>query len=127
MYYHPIDFDCFSLRSAMKGLGTDEDTLIEIIGTRPNSILKKIIERYSKLIEGRDLISDVKGDTSGSFRKLLVSILQTQRSGKLDPDIEKCNKILVLEKGKVVEQGTHDDLMKLGKKYFTLHKYSNAL
>ena len=93
MYYHPIDFDCFSLRSAMKGLGTDEDTLIEIIGTRPNSILKKIIERYSKLIEGRDLISDVKGDTSGSFRKLLVSILQTQRSGKLDPDIEKCNKM----------------------------------
>ena len=93
MYYHPIDFDCFSLRSAMKGLGTDEDTLIEIIGTRPNSILKKIIERYSKLIEGRDLISDVKGDTSGSFRKLLVSILQTERSGKLDPDIEKCNKM----------------------------------
>jgi len=93
MYYHPIDFDCYSLRSAMKGLGTDEDTLIEIIGTRPNSILKKIIERYSKLIEGRDLISDVKGDTSGSFRKLLVSILQTQRNGKLDPDIEKCNKM----------------------------------
>ena len=93
MYYHPIDFDCLSLRSAMKGLGTDEDTLIEIIGTRPNLILKKIIERYPKLIEGRDLISDVKGDTSGSFRKLLVSILQTQRSDNIEPNIEECNKI----------------------------------
>ena len=93
MYYHPIDFDCLSLRSAMKGLGTDEDALIEIIGTRPNFILKKIKERYPKLIEGRDLISDVKGDKSGPFRKLLVSILQKERDDNTEPNIEECNKI----------------------------------
>ena len=93
LYYHPIDFDCLSLRSAMKGLGTDEDALIEIIATRPTYILKKIIERYPSLTEGRDLISDVKSDTSGSFRKLLVSLLETKRSENIDPDINECNKI----------------------------------
>ena len=93
MYYHPIDLDCLTLRSAMKGLGTDEDALIEIIGTRPNLILKKIIERYPKLIEGRDLISDVKGDKSTPFKKLLVSILQKERKDNIEPNIEECNKI----------------------------------
>ena len=93
LYYHPIDYDCLSLRQAMKGLGTDEDTLIEIIGTRPNYMLKKIIERYPKLTEGRDLISDVKSETSGSFRCLLISLLQAQRSENTQPDIEECNKL----------------------------------
>ena len=93
LYYHPIDYDCLSLRSAMKGLGTDEDTLIEIIATRPNYILKKILEKYPQLTEGRDLISDVKGDTSGAFRRLLVSLLQEQRSVNINPNLEECKKI----------------------------------
>lgn len=40
--------------------------------------------------------------------------------------IEKCNKIFVLENGRLVEQGTHQELMKLKNKYYTLHKYSDA-
>ncbi len=35
--------------------------------------------------------------------------------------IEKADLIIVLEKGKIVEQGTHKDLIKLGKKYAALH------
>ena len=93
LYYHPIDFDCLSLRAAMKGLGTDEDTLIEIISTRPNYILKKIKERYPQITEGRDLINDVKSETSGSFRRLLISLLETQRSENNEPDINECNNI----------------------------------
>ena len=93
MYYHPIDYDCLSLRAAMKGLGTDEDTLIEIIATRPNYMIQKMLERYPKLTEGRDLISDVKSDTSGSFRRLLITLLQAQRSENTEPNIEECDKI----------------------------------
>ena len=40
--------------------------------------------------------------------------------------IEKCDQIYVLEKGKIVEQGTHKELMELGKQYHTLYTYSNA-
>ena len=93
MYYHPIDYDCLSLRAAMKGIGTNEDTLIEIIATRPNYMIKKMIERYPILTEGRDLINDVKSETSGSFRRLLVSLLQGQRSENTEPNKEECEKI----------------------------------
>ena len=93
MFYHPIDFDCLSLRSAMKGLGTDEDTLIEIIATRPGYIIKQIIEKYPILFEGRNLVDDIKSETSGSFRRLLVSLLQGSRSENTEPDIEECEKI----------------------------------
>ena len=40
--------------------------------------------------------------------------------------IEKCDKIFVLENGRLVEQGTHQQLMALKNKYYTLHKYSDA-
>ena len=38
--------------------------------------------------------------------------------------IKKCDKIFVLDKGRIVEQGTHDELMKLEKRYYTIYKYS---
>ena len=39
--------------------------------------------------------------------------------------IEKCDHIYVLEKGKLVEHGTHSELMKLGKIYYSLYTISN--
>ena len=38
--------------------------------------------------------------------------------------IEECNQIFVLENGRLVEKGTHKQLMSLKNKYYTLHKYS---
>lgn len=93
MFYHPVDYDCLSLRAAMKGLGTDEDTIIEIMATRPGYMIKQMIERYPVVVEGRNLEDDIKNDTSGSFRRLLISLLQGSRSDNINPDVEECEKM----------------------------------
>lgn len=91
LFYHPIDYDCFQLRKSVKGLGTDEDALIEILATKtPNEILQ-IKQRYKEMYPGRSLEKDIKGDTSGDFRKLLLALLEGKRSTNLIlPDEEEC-------------------------------------
>jgi hypothetical protein len=44
----PAEYDAYQLRKAMKGLGTDEDVLIEILCTRSNAQLKEIIRVYKE-------------------------------------------------------------------------------
>ena len=43
LFTDPIEYDADELRKAMKGMGTNEDTLIEIIASRPPHILREIM------------------------------------------------------------------------------------
>lgn len=74
----PADYDATSLRKAVKGLGTDETVLIEILCTRTNAEIKDIKTSYQKMFS-RDLEKDIAGDTSGHFKKFLISLLQAYR------------------------------------------------
>ncbi len=92
LYKSIYEFDSDELKSATKGLGTNEDTLIEIIGSRPNWFLKKVKETYKNKYN-EELEKDVIDDTSGDFQKMLVSLLQCSRSENKIPDIEKCKEM----------------------------------
>ena len=92
LFEDPIEYDCNSLYKAMKGAGTDEDTLIEIIISRPPPVLKQIIARYKQLFN-KDLEAHVKSETSGTLQKVLISVLQCQRSMDARVDQNQAAKI----------------------------------
>ena len=92
LFTEPIEYDCDSLKKAMKGAGTDEDCLIEIITSRPNWMLKKIKEKYKEKYN-KELESDIKSDLHGDLERLLVSILQCKRSENNNPNQGECQKL----------------------------------
>ena len=88
--------------------GTDEDSLMEIICSRPNPILKKIKEKYKKKI-GKDLESDLKSDIKGDLQKILLSIIQLLRRDNKKTNIEECqNKGKKLQEARVKKWKTDE-------------------
>ncbi|XP_030049729.1 annexin A1-like [Microcaecilia unicolor] len=75
----PAQFDAHELKCATKGLGTDEDTLIEILVSRTNSEIKEIKKVYKEEFK-KDLEKDIASDTSGSFQKALLALCKGERS-----------------------------------------------
>ena len=89
MFMTPAEYDAYCLYKAMKGLGTNEGVLIEIIGTRNCQQLQEIKDIFEK--EYKNTLENwVNGDTSGNFRLLLIALLQCNRSNNPNPDIIQC-------------------------------------
>ena len=89
MFMTPAEYDAMCLYKAMKGLGTSEGVLIEIIGTRTNEELREIRDVFEREYKGT-LENWIKGDTSGNFKNLLVALLQGERSMNPNPDPNMC-------------------------------------
>ena len=79
LFETPVDYDVQQLHKAMKGLGTDEDTLIEILATRPSKMLDQVKERYAELHK-KDLEKAIESETSGYLKRLMMLLLQCKRS-----------------------------------------------
>ncbi|XP_048835680.1 annexin A1a [Brienomyrus brachyistius] len=75
----PAQFDAQELKLATKGLGTDEDTLIEILASRTNKEIKEIKQVYKEVYK-KELEDDIKSDTSGDFRTALLALCKAARS-----------------------------------------------
>ncbi|KAM9547230.1 annexin A1-like isoform 1-T8 [Salvelinus alpinus] len=75
----PAQYDAQQLKLAMKGLGTDEDTLIEILASRTNKEIKEIKKAYQEEYKN-ELQNDIKSDTGGDFRNALLSLCKATRN-----------------------------------------------
>ncbi|XP_060843407.1 annexin B9-like isoform X3 [Rhopalosiphum padi] len=80
------DFLAKEIHNAIDGIGTNEETIIEIICTASNAEINNIKMAYHKLF-GNDLEKELMGETSGSFRRLLVSLCQGQRNENTFVDV----------------------------------------
>ncbi|XP_015242909.1 PREDICTED: annexin A1 isoform X1 [Cyprinodon variegatus] len=75
----PAQYDAQQLKLAMKGLGTDEDTLIEILASRTNMQILEIKKVYKEEYK-KDLEEDIRSDTSGDFRAALLALCKAGRT-----------------------------------------------
>ncbi|KAM9849908.1 annexin A6 isoform 1-T1 [Aulostomus maculatus] len=84
----PAYHDAKEIKDAIKGAGTNEKCLIEIMASRTNKQIRDMVAAY-KDAYGRDMEEDVIADTSGHFKKMLVVLLQGTRdeSGVVDGDL----------------------------------------
>ncbi|ERL86655.1 annexin B11 isoform X2 [Dendroctonus ponderosae] len=72
------EFYAKSLHDAMAGLGTEENVLIEVLCTKSNAELSVINQAYQSLYY-KPLEADIKGDTGGTFKRLMVSLCNAAR------------------------------------------------
>uniref|UniRef100_A0A674ASS1 Annexin n=1 Tax=Salmo trutta TaxID=8032 RepID=A0A674ASS1_SALTR len=82
----PSQLDAYELKEAIKGAGTDEACLIEILSSRSNAEIRELNQVY-KTEYKKSLEDAISGDTSGHFRRLLISLAQGNRDERETVDI----------------------------------------
>ena len=92
IYRDPVEYDAELLYRAMKGIGTDDDIVIEIISFRSFERLSQIKQKFQELY-GNDLVKEIESETSGEYRTALKNLLETERSKNQNPDLDNCKKI----------------------------------
>jgi hypothetical protein len=79
--WNPAEFDATLLNTAVKGLGTNEHILLEVLCTRSKDELAAAGAAYKRLFK-KDLVVDVKDDVSGDFGKMCLGCLDAARGAR---------------------------------------------
>jgi hypothetical protein len=80
-FFGPHAYQAYVLRHAMAGMGTDERALIDVICTKNAEEMALVKKAYETMYK-RDLIQDIESETSGHFRRILVSLASAGRENK---------------------------------------------
>ncbi|CAH7463596.1 annexin A7 isoform X1 [Phodopus roborovskii] len=65
--------DAEILRKAMKGFGTDEQAIVDVVSSRSNDQRQQIKAAF-KTMYGKDLIKDLKSELSGNMEELILAL-----------------------------------------------------
>jgi len=90
----PVTYDAKLLHQAMKGLGTKDEQLTEVLVCRHPNHLKKVSKRFAELY-GKSLNEWITKDTSGDYCKFLLALASGEREdnaahviqAKVDADV----------------------------------------
>ena len=118
LYKEPAEYDADLLYNAMKGIGSDKDVITEILCFRDFDRITKIKEKFKEKYN-KDLVSEIKSETSGDYRKAVMNLLENERSQNTSPDLESCKKI--------AEELYHAGEKKLGTDESVFMKYFTSL
>jgi len=80
----PLEYDAWLLKDAIKGAGTNDTQLIEVLVTRQTEHLKKVIARFQK-DNNATLEEWIAGDTSGNYRDYLLTLATACRDANSLP------------------------------------------
>jgi len=92
VFKSPEEYDADLLYKAMKGIGSDKDIITEVLcfrnPERINQIKAKFQEKY-----GKDLVAEIKSETSGDYQKIVLRLLEGDRTQDGKADLQKCSGI----------------------------------
>ena len=94
----PIEYDANEIFKAVDGIGTDDDTLIEIISSRSQDHLKDVSKKYFETRK-ESMENAIKNDTSQAYGRLITKMSKGERSENPYPNISEMKKICSQLKG----------------------------
>ena len=110
MYKDPVEYDTDLLYYAMKGVGSNKETITDVLCFRDFDRLNKIKQKFKEKY-GKDLVPEIKSETSGVYQKVAMNILEKERSKNTSPDLDTCKKIAEeLHKAGEEKLGTNDEV-----------------
>lgn len=80
----PLEQDCFELHRSIKGVGTKESAMNDVLLGRSNADMNAIKQQYQKMYH-RSLESDVKGDLSMKTERLFDMVISARRNEENAP------------------------------------------
>jgi len=86
LIHSKAEYDAHLIKNAVKGLGTNDEALVEAICTRTNQDLIEMKQAYQAMYK-LDVSKDVADDTSGDYQHLLLAVLKADRPENMPVDV----------------------------------------